>query len=105
MSHGGGGGYTARHTLRRSPMTMENRPKRRWGRWVGLSLLLLILLVAGSHWKWGVSADKRLKARVDALRAQGEPMLPEDFRLAALADADNFVVDLRAAAKLIDGKD
>ena len=86
-------------------MASEHKPKRRWGKWVALSLALLILLLVGGHWNWGVSADKRLKARVELLRAQGEPMLPEDFRQAPVPEAENFVVDIRAAAKLIDGSD
>jgi hypothetical protein len=78
------------------------RAPRRWGRWIGLSLLGLIALLILAHAFWGWWQDKKLQEEIAALRAKGEPMLAEELVNRPVADEDNAVILLMEAAESID---
>jgi len=84
-----------------SDLPQENKPKRRWGRWIGLSFLLLIVLLVGGHAIWGWWEERKLNEEVGALRAKGEPFLPEELANSPVADGDNAVVVLLEGARSI----
>jgi hypothetical protein len=79
-----------------------SKAPRRWGRWIGLSLLGLIALLILAHAFWGWWQEQKLGEEIAALRAKGEPMLPEDFKNTVVADAENAALVLRQAAQSID---
>jgi hypothetical protein len=82
---------------------IQRSPRRIWrtARWVLLALGVLV----GLHLGWGQYEQHELMQMIDQHRRTGEPMLPEDFDRLPLPDADNAVVDLRAAAASIDVDD
>src|SRR5438128_2562768 len=87
--------------------TSDGPPKRsgaRWLKWLGLTFSLLVAAGVGGHWWWGQSAERRLDAMIARYRAAGEPMLPSDLVAPSVPDDQNAVIDLRAAAALIDTK-
>src|SRR4051812_23274228 len=84
------------------PVTLK--PRRRWLRRIGLSVVVLVLLLAAGHWYWGHQAERQLAGRLAELRAAGEPVAPADLAGPAVPDADNAAIDLRAAAAAIDIK-
>ncbi|MEO6436194.1 MAG: hypothetical protein ABIP55_10620 [Tepidisphaeraceae bacterium] len=69
----------------------------RWGRIAGALALLVIVAVFLAHWVWGTGASNRLAKQVAAYKGAGEPIEPEDFIVAGVADADNAVLDFRSA--------
>src|SRR5437879_13534179 len=83
----------------------EIRKKRRWGRWIGLSILALIAIVIGGHAYWGYWQEKKLGEEVAALRAKGEPMLPEELVNTSVPDEENAALLLKAAAASINEKE
>jgi hypothetical protein len=78
------------------------RPRRRWGRWIGFSLLGLIALLITGHAFWGWWEEKKLAEEVEELRRKGEPVLAEELANRPVADADNAVILLREAGRSID---
>src|SRR4051812_17467089 len=84
------------------PVTLK--PRRRWLRRLGLSLLVLVLPLVAGHWYWGHRAERQLAEQLAQLRAAGEPVAPADLAGPAVQDGDNAAVDLRAAASAIDQK-
>jgi hypothetical protein len=78
--------------------------RRRWGRWVLLVLLLLVLALAGTYFNWSRRADRDLTALLDELKRNGEPVLPEDLNGPPVDPEQDAAIDLRTAAKLIDVK-
>lgn len=81
------------------------RPKRRWGRWLGLAALLLVGLIIVLHAGLSRVAERKLNHQVAVYRAAGEPMSGAELaRLDAdtVADADNAALTLRAAAASVD---
>ena len=82
----------------------SKRSGARWLKWLGVSVALLVPTAVGGHWWWGRSAERRLDAMIARYRAAGEPMLPSDLVAPSVADDQNAVIDLRAAAALIDTK-
>jgi hypothetical protein len=81
----------------------STRPAR-WGRGILIALALLLVILVVAHWIWTTGARRRLDAQVAAYKAAGEPIEPGDFAAKGVADAENAVLDLRAAAAAIDRK-
>jgi hypothetical protein len=77
-------------------------PPRYW--WLKRILLAVGVLIVGlvvlRLW-WGYEAERRLQAKIDELRAAGEPLTPEDFELPALPDEKNAAYFYRQAAAAI----
>src|SRR5215213_1835724 len=78
------------------------RAPRRWGRWIGFTLLGLVVLLIAGHAFWGWWQDKKLQEEIAALRAKGEPMLIEELGNSPVPDEDNAVIPLREGARSID---
>jgi hypothetical protein len=77
-------------------------PPRYW--WLKRILLACGVLIVGLvllRWWWGWEAERRLQAKIDELRAAGEPTTPEDFELPALPDEKNAAHFYRQAAGAI----
>jgi hypothetical protein len=75
-------------------------PPRYW--WLKRILAATIVVLAGMavlRWRVGVIAEERLQARVDAIKAAGEPLLPEDFNPEPVPDDDNAAILLNRAAE------
>ena len=80
----------------------ELAPKRSWGKVLFKACILLLMAVVGAHWGWGKYAGARLERELAKYRAVGEPIDPGDFDTPASPDEENAIVDLLAAAELID---
>jgi hypothetical protein len=84
--------------------TTTLKPRRRlrqvWRRaqWIILPLALLV----GLHFGWTKLEQRRLARTIEEYRTAGERILPVDFDQPAVPDADNAVIDLRAAAAPLD---
>jgi hypothetical protein len=82
------------------------RPKRRpfgWRYW--LSLLLIISAIPIGHAIWSSHEQHILQARIDALHAAGELVIPDDFareEFTATQAPGNAAADLTAAATILD---
>lgn len=72
-------------------------PRYWWLKRICAGCVLLLAVLAGARAWWGYDADRRMKAAIAAIRARGEPILPEDFQSSPLADADNAVTYLKLA--------
>jgi hypothetical protein len=81
---------------------IEPIPPRYWWlkRILAGALLLLIVLVGVRVW-WGVVAERRLQRKIDEYRATGQPLLPEDFAVAKLPDAQNAAHFLNLAGQAL----
>src|SRR5689334_9541751 len=77
------------------------RPRRRWGWWVALALVVFIALAILGHAYWGSYQERELEREVAELRAAGEPMVAGDFVRQPVAEADNAALLLRKAAQSI----
>src|SRR4051812_34447507 len=86
---------------RRAFNMSENARQVRWGRRIGLGLLVVALLLIAVHALWSGVVAKGVQRRVAALRAAGEPILPEDFSTPVLAPAENGGPDILAAGDAI----
>jgi len=84
-----------------APIQTKKRP---WGRWIGFSFLILILVVVGGHAIWGWWEERKLNEEIGALRAKGEPMLIEELMNRPVAEGENAVVLLREAGEAVDEK-
>jgi hypothetical protein len=65
-------------------------------------VLLLIVLVVGAHFIWGIWAAHRLDTALAALHAEGEPVTYTELKLDSVPDAQNASLDYLAAGDLID---
>lgn len=83
--------------------TPPPRPRRRWGRRIGLSLLLLVVSLVVAHWWWGRTVERALAAQLDGYRRAGDPVSLEDLTRPPIPDGRNAAVDLTAAAASVDG--
>src|SRR6478609_8196042 len=88
----------------REPGGSHKRSGARWLKRMGIALVVLVAAVVGGHWWWGRSTEGRLDAVIARYRAAGEPMLPSDLVAPAVPDNENAVIQLRAAAALINTK-
>lgn len=79
-------------------------PRRRWRRWVVAAVLLVFLGSILAHRIWILVAQRHLDKLVAGYRALGEPTAPKDLENAPVRDADNAVIDLRAAIALATAK-
>ena len=77
------------------------RPRRRWGLWVALALVVLFALAILGHAYWGWYQERELEREVARLRAGGEPMVAGDFVHQPVAEAENAALLLRQAARSI----
>lgn len=78
------------------------RGRIRWGRWIGLSLMAIIVVVLVAHAIWMAVMGSRMNGRIQALQQAGEPILRSDF---VEPNADEQRVrdaDVVAAVALID---
>jgi hypothetical protein len=69
---------------------------------VAASLLIIVLVVFGF---WRMGSANHLRARIVAIQARGEPILPEDFDVKDAEAPDNAAGDIVAAAGMIDSED
>jgi hypothetical protein len=70
---------------------------------VGFALLALAVLLA--HGLWNMGTRNHLRARIVAIQARGEPILPEDFDVKDADAEDNAAADIVAAAGMINMED
>jgi hypothetical protein len=77
----------------------ERRPRR----WL-LYFVVLLGVIVISLCIWNVLERQGLARRIAALRDGGVPAEPADLRSPPVADESNAVIELRAAAKLIDSQ-
>ena len=92
IENGGGGGG------RGGDSDEVRRPRKgRWGRRIGITLLLLPLLAIAAHAIWSYSLAHSLQTRIAAIRATGEPILAADFAPPTLAPGENGGPDIDAA--------
>jgi hypothetical protein len=68
-----------------------------------VAAFLVVAWTAGT-WGWGKYEERALARRVDALRAAGEPVTPDDLAPGPVPDAANAAAAFRAAARTIDEK-
>ena len=78
--------------------------RRRWGRYVLLLLLVLVLALAGSYFNWSRRADRGLNALLDELRRNGQPVEAADLNRPPVDPEDDAAIELMTAARLIDTK-
>jgi len=75
------------------------RPPRFW--WLKrLTVVFSIFIgavIAFDVW-WSHEADRHYQAAIDAIRARGEPVAPEDFDVTGVPDSQNAALTLQAAA-------
>src|SRR6266478_6284348 len=76
-----------------------NPPRYRWLKRIAGAMLITVIAGLLLHWWWVRAADRRYRAMIDSARAKGEPILPEDFDAAPVADENNKAFFLRQAAK------
>src|SRR5688500_16142166 len=84
----------------------EAAVKKRMGRgprWL-LRLAALVACVIVALVAWSVLERRGLNNRIDALRKAGEPVTPADLNSAPVPDEQNAVIELSAAARIIDQK-
>ena len=75
------------------------QPRRR--RIVRRVLPLLVVALLGGHEWWSYREDQQLTEAVELLRRAGEPVRPDEFQPAIVADSDNAALDLgRGASSL-----
>lgn len=82
-------------------------PRRAWQRWLlSLCLTLLVLIGAtlGLRLWWGARTARALAARIEALRARGQPVTLEDFQAAPIPDEQNAATLLTQAQSLLDSE-
>lgn len=73
-------------------------PRYWWLRRISIWSIVLLLVLAIIRIVWGWDADRRFQSAIDAIRAKGEPILPEDFELPAVQnEQENFVYHFRLA--------
>src|SRR3954467_15513311 len=83
----------------------SKKPRRRWGKALGWTMAVLVLLAIASHGLWSTIESHKLDERIARIRAAGEPILTSDLVSADADSPDNAVTDLIAAAQTIDSKD
>lgn len=66
-----------------------------WLKWICMLAMSLLLLLTITRLIWGWDAQRRLRAELDAARARGEPVVPEEFRAKELPDSENYVIALQ----------
>ena len=76
-------------------------PPRRRSRWALVLVLLLLVAFPVGHAFWRDHQWRKLQALIDRHRAQGEPVLPEDFNAANVDDPSNPAPQLIAAATAV----
>lgn len=80
-------------------MTSPPTERRRLSRtaWVLIVLGLLIVLVVAGLLSFNYGAERKLNYAIGKYRQAGEPILPEDFKLATIPDELNAAIPLRRA--------
>src|SRR5207248_1954693 len=78
------------------------KPKRHSVRKVLLTVVLFYGILLIAHGAWSHFAERNLQSRIDALRAAGEPVLPDDFRTKESDPLGNAASDIAAAATILD---
>lgn len=78
-----------------------DRPRHRWLKRVMLIVGLLLLATLALRVWWGWEAERRLQDKLEEYRAAEQPVLPEDFAMASVPDADNAALVLRKAAAAV----
>jgi hypothetical protein len=54
-------------------------PKLTRGQWALVAVALVAIAICGAWALWDTAAQRALQAQIDAARARGEAILPEDF--------------------------
>jgi hypothetical protein len=83
------------------PQEYAERKPFRWGRFLLLSFLVLMVVLILGHWWWSRRGEKALLAQMEQYRNLGQPTAFEDFHEEDIPDAMNAAMDLRAAAAAI----
>ncbi|HEX4796452.1 MAG TPA: hypothetical protein VH370_21865 [Humisphaera sp.] len=78
-----------------------SKPKGRWNRIFGRFCLALVLVAIASHGIWSIVESHLLKKQIAAIRAAGEPILPEDLIVPNVDAPDNAVAQLLGAGKMV----
>jgi hypothetical protein len=81
----------------------ESGRRTRWLRRIGIFIAGVVVLLMIAHIWWGHHMAGVIAARIEALHAAGEPILPADFETAAPGnDPGNSAPDIEAAIQLVD---
>src|SRR5688572_5285683 len=77
------------------------RRRGRWGRRIGVVLVILPFAAVLAHAIWGYTNGAGLTRRIAAIQARGEPILPADFAPPKLPPAQNGGPDIDAAGDAV----
>ncbi len=80
------------------------RPQRGLSRWAWIaivSVVAVVLLVAGTYIGWSTNATRQLARATEAARARGEIVWPDDYVPPVAADGQNAVFYIRRAAACV----
>ena len=91
---------------RGTPLPTSRPRKGRWGRRIGVALLVIVLSLLVTFIVWGRRATRGYAAQLEAYRAAGEPINVAELNAwpALVTPGENAVPALRAAAGSIDEK-
>lgn len=90
------------NTAQPIPESPEPYPPRYW--WLKRILLgsaLLLGLLVAARLIWGWDADRRMREEIAAIQAAGEPILPEDFSIERVPDAENYAIPYQRAMTIL----
>src|SRR5258706_15035594 len=74
---------------------------RRWARRIVRWMLVASVGLIFAHGWWARSSERELDEQIRAYAATGEAIYPADLNDRPVADADNAVIELRAAMALL----
>src|SRR4051812_33942305 len=78
------------------------RPRKRWGRRILLSMILIVGGVLVGQWYLGYVQEEQLSEEIEELRSMKEPMASVDFVGRHVDEQDNSAAMLRGAAAAVD---
>src|SRR4051812_32502936 len=78
------------------------RPRKRWGRRILLSMILIVGGLLVGQWYLGYVQEEQLSEEIEELRSMKEPMASVDFNGRHVDEQDNSAPMLRGAAAAVD---
>src|SRR4051812_10123887 len=84
-----------------APKDRGTMPARTKGGWLRIFGLLLVVGAVAAHGIWLIVESYLLDSRIAAIRAAGEPILPEDFAVAKIDAPDNAVTQLLEVGRML----